>query len=75
MNRKHPAYIILFMIAAAAVFGAAVTGVHMMTADTVARNQRLAYEKALIRLFDLTEGRKLSDRDMAERVRTRIDTS
>jgi Na+-transporting NADH:ubiquinone oxidoreductase subunit C len=63
------------MIVAAAVFGAAVTGVHMMTADTVARNQKLAYEKALIRLFDLAEGRKLSDRHMAERVRTRIDAS
>ena len=65
---------VAFMVGVAAVFGAAVTGVHLATVGIVQRNTELLYQRALVRVFDLDENiPELTDAETARLARTRID--
>lgn len=68
--------VIAFMVGIAAVFGAAVTGVHLATVRIVQRNTELLYQRALVRVFDLDNGnQERSDRGIARLARTRVDAT
>ncbi len=70
---KSRLYVILFMVALAAIFGAAVSGLHIVSAGTVARNSELRRQKAYVDLFDLAPGQRLSASQIADLVARRID--
>jgi len=53
------------MTAVAAVFGSAVTGLYLLSRDTIARNRVRAYETALVRAFGLrTSGDERTDSEI-----------
>lgn len=66
---------VLFMGVIAALYGAGVTGLHLGTADTVKRNQRLLEEKALVELFGLGDIQTLSKEDISRIVEKQITTN
>jgi Na+-transporting NADH:ubiquinone oxidoreductase subunit C len=75
MNTRHPAYVIGFMVLAAGVFGAAVTGLTLLTRPVVERNRVMVRQKALLRLFRLADPQTLSPAAVADLVHRRIDDS
>ncbi len=72
MRNSH-FYTIFFMMALAAVFGAAVTVLQNTSAGTVARNEALAQQRALVSVFALGDTETLSPTDVAAKVQTCID--
>lgn len=68
-------YIVFFMVAIAALFGAGVTGINLLARDTLEQNDRLTRQKALIRLFKLGDVRELSKDEMETIVFNQIDES
>ena len=73
MNLRHPAYIIGFMVGAAALVGAAVTGLTLATRPLVERNQALGRQQALLRLFRLADPDRLTVAEVNRLVQSRID--
>jgi Na+-transporting NADH:ubiquinone oxidoreductase subunit C len=72
MNRRHPLYIVGFMVAVAAAFGAAVTGLRLGTAEVLRRNQALLREKALVAVFDLGDPQALSKAEIHRLVTAQV---
>ncbi|NOY81791.1 MAG: FMN-binding protein [Kiritimatiellaeota bacterium] len=71
----HPIFAVVFMMGIAALFGAAVTGVHLATARLVERNTELLYQNALVQVFDLKNGERETNRTNAARLTAaRIDS-
>ncbi len=73
-NLKNPAYVILYAGATSAFFTAAITTLHMATADIVTRNEKLLTDKALVEIFFGPETlMELSDEQIARLVENRIE--
>ncbi|MFC1467262.1 FMN-binding protein [Verrucomicrobiota bacterium] len=68
-------YIVFFMVAVAAVFGAGVTGINLLARKTLEQNARLIRQKALIRLFKLADVSRLSKDEIEQVVSRQIDDS
>jgi Na+-transporting NADH:ubiquinone oxidoreductase subunit C len=59
-----------FMILMASVFGAGVTGIHLVTQKTLARNRDLAFQRSLVNVFGLAD--KTGNPDYAKIYHDRI---
>lgn len=68
-------YIVFFMVAIAAVFGAGVTGINVLARKTLEQNDRLIRQKALIKLFNLADVSQLSKDEVEQIVNSQIDDS
>ena len=51
VNTKHPVYVLIFAAAVSAAFTAAIMALQAVTAGTVARNEKLFEQKALVDVF------------------------
>ena len=60
-----------FMVLMATVFGAGVTGIRLATRETLKRNKSLAYQRAVVNVFQLADG--VTDPDFAKLFASRID--
>lgn len=74
MNLKHPVYIVSFMVLWAALFGAAVTGLHIGTKGILRRNEALLRERALVSVFALGDVTRLSQAQIHDLVAHQIVT-
>jgi Na+-transporting NADH:ubiquinone oxidoreductase subunit C len=54
---KDRAYIIVFMVVLAAVFGGAVAGIYLASESVLARNKELRLQRAYLEVFGMIEGR------------------
>jgi len=66
---------VLFMVVIAALYGAGVTGLHLSSRATVAKNKRFIEQKSLVELFGLGDVKALSKDEINEIVQTQIDQS
>ena len=69
---KSRLYVIVFMVAIAAVFGAAVSGLHLVSQPRLERNRRLRMQEAYVRVFGLADGGGLSATEVGELVDSRL---
>jgi len=53
---KHALKTIGFMVLIATVFGSGVTGIHLVTQKTLARNRDLAFQRAVVNVFGIAQG-------------------
>jgi Na+-transporting NADH:ubiquinone oxidoreductase subunit C len=60
-----------FMVLMATVFGAGVTGIRLATRETLKRNKSLAYQRAVVNVFQLANG--VADPDFAKLFASQID--
>jgi len=68
-------YIVVFMVLVAAVCGAGVTGIYLASRTTLARNNQLRGQKALVTVFGFDDGNERSDEQIAALVAARVDGS
>lgn len=73
--RKQQLYIIVYMVAVAAVFGAGVTGIYLASAATLRGNEVLAEQRGLVELFGLGAPAMMSKADLTETVARQVDDS
>ncbi|MCK5803983.1 MAG: FMN-binding protein [Lentisphaeria bacterium] len=71
---KSPLYILGFMLALAAVFGSAVTGIHLAGAKTLEANRTFLFQRSLVGVFDLAETDGMDAQQVADLVQRRIVT-
>lgn len=75
LDVNKPTYVICFSLAISSVFTAAITSLQVATAGKVKRNERLREEKAIVSVFGLGDVAKMSEGELAEAVRRRVDRS
>ena len=75
MKITDRSYVILFTAAVACAFTAAVMTVQMVAAEKIQHNEVLHYEKALVKVFGLGDISAMSDQQISETVKNRIDRS
>ena len=64
--KQTQAHIVLFMVSVALVFGAAVAGIHLLSKDTIARNDDIHFQRALVDVFRLATAASLETISAAE---------
>ncbi len=70
---KESVYIVVFMVIAAAVFGGAVSGIYISSAETLERNQKLRLQKSYLFAFNMGNPDAMSSADIADLVSGRIE--
>jgi Na+-transporting NADH:ubiquinone oxidoreductase subunit C len=72
----RPVYVLLYGAAVSAAFTAAITALHVATAGTVERNQRLLKDRALVEIFFGAEAlEKLGDEEVSGKAEQLIDAT
>ena len=69
---NSPAYVLAFAAVVATAFTAAIMTLHALTAPAAERNATLYEQRAVVEVFGLAAGRKLTDRQVLETYRRRI---
>lgn len=72
---KESLYIVCFMVLAAAVFGSAVSGLYITSAETLERNRQLLLQRSYLHAFGLADPGRMASRDIAEFVSRRIEVA
>lgn len=72
---KNQAYVVGFMVALAAVFGAGVTGIQLVSQPTLDRNAAYMAQQAVVDVFGLGDPEELSKAEVDRIYRERIDRS
>ncbi|MBT3379057.1 MAG: FMN-binding protein [Lentisphaerae bacterium] len=70
---KSQAYVILFMVVMAAIFGAGVTGINLVSESTLEANAAYLRDRALVEVLNLGDLDSLSKADVAALVAERVD--
>ena len=65
-RQDSAAYVIVYAAIISAVFTAGIMALHAATRGMVQRNERLAFQKAMVELFDLGEAAALSDQQIVD---------
>jgi len=65
-DAKGPVYVVVYAAVIAAVFTGAIMALHVATRDVVERNEQLAFQKAMVELFDLGDVDTLTDQQIVE---------
>ena len=73
VNLNNPVYVIGFAVVVSAAFTAAVTTLQVVSADKISRNEALREDRALVEVFDLGDADEMTEEEIAELVRRRID--
>ena len=69
---KSPLYILSFMLALAAIFGSAITGIHLAGAKTLEANRTFLFQRSLVTVFGLAETEGMDAEQVANLVQRRI---
>lgn len=74
---KDPAYVLIYAAVISLIFTGGIMALHAATRDIVERNEKLAFQKAMIELFDLGDVDTLSNQQITdlydEHIRTEPD--
>jgi Na+-transporting NADH:ubiquinone oxidoreductase subunit C len=73
-NINNPVYVIGFAAIVSGVFTAAIMSLHAMARPVVEANERLYYQRALVEVFSLDAGERLTDAEVTEVYARRIRT-